>query len=385
LLVSDTPLERIVVLRALQLGDLLCSVPALRALRAAQPRARITLIGLPWSREFVARFPDYLDELIELPGFPGLPEREPRVTAIPSFLAEVQQRRFDLAIQMQGNGSLTNPLLALFGARRMAGFVVPGQYCPDAATFVPYLDGEHEVRRHLRLMAALGAPSQDATLEFPLTAEDFETLARLDGMSELRPGGYVCVHPGARWPSRRWPVERFATVADALAARGWRIVLTGSGHERRLTAALAERLRDRPVDLCGRTSLGAFAALLAGAGLLICNDTGVSHVAAALQVPSVVVFSGSSPMQWAPLDRTRHRVVSHPLACKPCGHRRCPFGQPCALLATPDQVLEQAEALLGGGARPGPSVGAAARSAPRSPGVAGMGARRFDGDDPRAS
>src|SRR5512144_1501950 len=98
------PIKRIGILRALFLGDLLCSVPALRAARKLFPLAEISLIGLPWSADFVHRFSSYIDQFIEFPGYPGLPEREPDLEAIPGFITEIQARDFDLIIQMHGSG-----------------------------------------------------------------------------------------------------------------------------------------------------------------------------------------------------------------------------------------------------------------------------------------
>src|SRR3954447_12677434 len=132
--------RRIAVLRALRLGDLLCAVPALRALRAALPEAEVVLVGLPWARALVERFDRCLDGFLEFPGYPGLPERTADLARIPAFLAEAQARRFDLAIQMQGSGGITNPLTVLLGARANAGFFRPGEYCPDAGRFVRYPD-----------------------------------------------------------------------------------------------------------------------------------------------------------------------------------------------------------------------------------------------------
>lgn len=307
--------RRIAVLRALMLGDLLCAVPALRAFRAGFPDAEIVLVGLAWARALAARFDRYLDGFLELPGFPGLPEEEPRVGELPRFLERAQGMRFDLAVQLHGNGAVTNPLAVLLGARRTAGFYVPGSFCPDEELFVPYPEEGHEVDRLLRLPEALGLPLAGHELEFPLTAADHDELADL--APDLARGGYACLHPGARLESRRWPPERFAGVADALAARGLDVVLTGSAGEAPLTRAVAERMEAPALDVAGATSLGALAALLDGARVLVSNDTGVSHLAAALPVPSVVVVTASDPARWAPRDRALHRVVVRPAGPEP--------------------------------------------------------------------
>jgi ADP-heptose:LPS heptosyltransferase len=339
--------QNIAVLRALQLGDMLCAVPALRALRGAWPQARLTLIGLRWAREFAARFSRYVDDFIEFPGFPGLPERACDPRAFTAFLADAQDRGFDLALQLHGDGRLTNAVTALLGARHCAGFFPRGGACPDPARFLPWEPREHEVLRPLRLLERLGAAGTGIELEFPLDEIDRSELAHLGRTFRLRPGHYVCVHPGAQLPSRRWPPERFARVADALAAEGHAVVLTGTAGEAAITCAVAGAMRARPLDLTGRTSLGALGALIAKARLLVCNDTGVSHIAAATKTPSVVVSCGADTARWSPLDPARHRVLAYGLVCRPCGHAACPYGHECAQGVEADAAIAEARALLG--------------------------------------
>ncbi len=287
---------------------MLCAVPALRALRARLPAAEITVVGLPVAHLLRARFPRYVDAVLESPGFPGLEEHPGMIARLPAFLTAAQARHFDLAIQMHGSGRTSNLFALLLGARATAGCFVPGDYCPDPDRFVPYPGHLPEVERLLHLLAALGVPPQGNALEFPLTAADRATLAAGPARG-LAPRSYVCLHPGAADPARRWAPGEFAALGDALAARGFTVVLTGAAAEAGLTRAVAAKMGARAIDLAGRTDLGALAALLADARLLICNNTGVSHLAAALATPSVVIFTTAEVARWAPLNRRRHRPV----------------------------------------------------------------------------
>jgi ADP-heptose:LPS heptosyltransferase len=301
--------RRILVFRALKLGGMLCAVPAFRALRSAFPEAQIVLAGLPWASEFVDRYRSYLDGFREFPGYPGLPDREPEGDGVQMFLKEIQAEEFDLCIQMHDSGGISNGLIAQFGARQNAGFFEPGKACPDPGMFLPYPDRGLELRRLLRLLEQLGIPSRGEHLEFPLRDDDIWQARRICESYGLQPHGYVCVHPGASVPGRRWPPQRFADVASTLAIHGLEVVLTGSAGECELTRAVARALPFSPIDLAGRTALGPLAAMLSSARILVCNDTGVSHLADALGVPSVVISTGNDPERWAPIDRQLHRAL----------------------------------------------------------------------------
>ena len=313
---ARTPLapRRIAILRALMLGDLLCAVPALRAFRRGFPDAEITLVGLEWARELAPRFSHLVDDIVALPGFPGLPETPPDLEELAHFLARMRARGFDLAVQLHGSGRVTNRLTAMLGAPRVAAFVEPGVEVPDPELSVPWPGTGHEIHRLLALPRALGLPDPGDELELPLTDGD---RAAVEGLAPgLERGRYACIHPGAR-SAAPWPPQGFAAVAERLEARGLRIVLTGSAGEADATGAVGAALGGRALDLAGRTSLGALGALVEGATVTVTNDTGVSHVAAAVRAPSVVVVTTSDPDRWAPLDRELHRVVVRPDAPEP--------------------------------------------------------------------
>ena len=155
--------QKIGILRALYLGDMLCAIPAVRAIRHAFPEASISLIGLPWQKDFVERFQHYFDEFVEFPGWPGLPEQSVEVEKIPAFLHLMQSKAYDLIVQMQGNGAVTNSLCMLFGAKKVCGLRKSGEYCPDEKLFPISEDSDHEVLRFLTLTEALKiSPQHDS-------------------------------------------------------------------------------------------------------------------------------------------------------------------------------------------------------------------------------
>jgi ADP-heptose:LPS heptosyltransferase len=328
--------QTIAIVRALPgLGDFLCLVPALRALRQASPCAKVVLIGLPQVQSLVQRFDHYLQDLIEFPGFPGIPE----VPFVPSRTARMVDRirgmKFDWVLQLHGNGSCINHFVQLLGGKMSAGFFPLGQFCPHPNSFFPYPEQASEVWRSLKLMEFLGVPLKGDYLEFPLHETDWQNWKNLAARYCL-PENYVCLHPGASDDGKCWSPEKFAIVADALVEKGLSVVLTGTAAEGHLAQAVIEKMEYGAIDLAGQTDLGSMAALLKKSRLLVCNDTGVSHLAAALNVNSVVIFSNTDPQRWAPQDHLRHRVMG--------GNRGeyTEFTEVC-----PDQVLTEASDLLG--------------------------------------
>jgi ADP-heptose:LPS heptosyltransferase len=348
--------QRIAVFRALHLGDLLCTVPALRALRRAAPQAQITLVGLPWTASFSERYRHYVDDWREYPFGEDLPSASDGDARLQAFLAGMRARRFDLAIQLHGSGARSNELVAAFGARRVAGFHPPDTTVADPAAFLPWRDDEGEIERWLRLLRHLGADSDDGVIDLPVQASERCEAALLLAQAGLVGRPYVCVHAGARLASRRWPLARFRAVAEHLAAQGYSLALTGAAAEIAQNNELRHGLQLPPGtvlgDFAGRTSIGALAEIVARASLLVANDTGISHVAAAVGTPSIIVSSGGDAKRWAPLRHDLHQVLAHAVPCRPCAHLECPYpGHPCASAIDVGTVLAAARDLLADGVR----------------------------------
>jgi ADP-heptose:LPS heptosyltransferase len=346
------------------LGDLLCTVPAVRALRAARPDLHVALATWPEMAGVVGRMAPWVDELVPFPGAPGIPERPPDGT-LPQWLAAMAAREWDLALQVYGDNPAANDVTASVGARLVGGFAARGTSGLDPALSVPYPAALHEVDRHLRLLEHLGLPpGASRALEWPLTAEEEDEAAAL----ALPRGAYAVLHPGATSPSRLWPVERFAEVADGLSRAGLQVVVGGVPAEAATTGAVVAACSGPVRDLTGRTSLGAYAALLRDAAVVVANDTGTAHLSAAVGGRVVTLFLSGDPRRWRHPPHLQ-AVVREDVGCNPCPHLVCPIDHRCALRISPQRVLQEALALARrtAGTPPTPAAPSAARSGARAP------------------
>jgi len=252
-----------VALRALGLGDLLTAVPALRGLRAARPAARLVLAAPAWL-EPVARLTGAVDGVLDTRPLGPVPGWPPA-----------------LAVNLHGRGPQSTATLRALGPGQLWSY---GE--PDAP---PWRDDEHEVARWCRLLTSYGVPCDPSALALPHSGVDAPAT------------GLTLVHPGGAAPARRWPASRWSAVAEALAADGHTVALTGSAAESDLCRAVAAGAGlPRTAVLAGRLDLDELCATVAGARLVLCADTGVGHLATAYGVPSVVLFGPVGPARWGP-------------------------------------------------------------------------------------
>ncbi|MEV0349653.1 glycosyltransferase family 9 protein [Nonomuraea sp. NPDC050680] len=249
----------LLALRGLGLGDLLTAVPALRALRQGFPEHRITLAA-PAGLGPLLPLTGAVDAQIDVSGPGPVPFERP-----------------DIAVNLHGRGPQSVEALRCTD---------PGRLISHGAG-PPWRDGVHEVRRWCDLLRWYGIEADPADLTL--------------GVSDRT--GPVIVHPGAAYPARRWPPERFARVAAALGD----VVVTGNAAEVPLAREVAE-LAGLPPErmLAGRTDLAGLIELVGRARLVVCGDTGVAHLATAFCVPSVVLFGPVSPALWGPPPGWRH-------------------------------------------------------------------------------
>ncbi len=355
-----TRARRFLAVRTDNLGDVLMTSPALRAMKTCAPDAHVTLLTSPSGAAAAARC-DSVDDVIVYAApwtrHPGTGEVGRAAQAMDedhALIRRLAEQRFDAAIIF--TVCTQSPLPAALVCR-LAGIPLRLAHCREnpydlLTDWVP--DRElleagmrHEVERQLALVAAVGLQPDEDRLRFRLDAADRDgARARLAAAGVDADLPFLVVHPGASASSRRYPPERFGEAADAIAARtGWQVVFTGSADEAALVARAMAVMRAPAVSLSGRLALGELGALVADARLLLANNTGPAHVAAAVGTPVVVLYALTNP-QHTPW-RVPSRVLSHDVPCRYCLRSTCPQGHhQCLLAIPPSRVVDAALELV---------------------------------------
>ena len=358
-------MRRVLVMRLDNVGDVVLLTPALRALRAALPVASITLLASPAGAQLAPLLP-WVDDVRAVRALwqdtsgslPFDPAREQ------SFVDDLARERYDAALIATSFSQ--SPHAAAY-ACYLAGVPVRAALAPDFAGGVlscpvaPPSEGTHQVDRALALLAGLGVPPAGTHLELRVPSATTQAVRRTlhaEGVD----GPYAVVAPGASCPTRRYDPGRFAQVGAGLTCEvHLPVVVVGSAREQALADGIADAA-DRSgcgipaVSLAGRTGVPELAAVVAGAALVVTNNSGPLHVAEAFHRPTVALFAGTErESEFAP----RHaplRLLRRATTCAPCRAFTCPFAHEC-LDIPPDEVVTAALGVLSASRLPVPMTG----------------------------
>jgi heptosyltransferase-2/heptosyltransferase-3 len=306
-------IRRILVVKRRGLGALVCATPALRALRERCPRAELVLLTSP-----------ELQPLYEDAPLGVRPRALPDLSAggVRQGMRDLLPEPPDVALDLDGVDPVSRRLVWAAGARFLAGLAVRGRGGLDAA--VPPEPGRHAAEVFSRVAALAGAECPDApVLEAPRVREAerarvAEWLAEWRVPEAVRLIG-VNMNAGAFAPRRAWPGEKFILLAQDLEERAaCRTVFFGAPEDDTYVARHLKHMENPPVNLTGQTSVRQLAALLERLDLLVTNDAGPLHLAAALGTPTVSVFGPGSPDRFGPPETERHAVIYRPPACGAC-------------------------------------------------------------------
>lgn len=335
--------RNILVMRLDNIGDVLMTSPALRAIKENLPQARITLMASPGGVQAADLLP-WVDDVLpwrvlwqDIGKLDFDPVREW------DLISKVRDRQFDAAIIFTSFSQtphaagfmcyLAGIPLRLGESKEWGGGVLSTEVksAPDEI---------HQVERNLRLIESVGFGVSDRslTIQIPDSARQSAKAMLLEHELSVD-APYILLNPWTSCQSRNYAWERFAVASRELAQiTGWRVVVTGMSKDRDRSATILEALKPLAIDLIGSTSLPELAALIADARLVLTNNTSTMHLADATRTPSVIMFAGTEyESQWKP----RHaptRLLRQPTVCSPCYSFTCPYNLEC-LDIPPEKVV----------------------------------------------
>jgi heptosyltransferase-2 len=354
--------KRILVRGTNWIGDAVLTTPALMAIRKGFPQAKIALLVRPAIADLLHCHPA-VDEIVLYrdPGpHAGLGGK--------LTLARLLRRgRYDLALLFQ-NAFEAAAITALAGIPNRYGYATDGRsfLLTHRVPLTPKIRRSHQVEYYLELLRPLGIQVEPEPPMLRTTpGEDAEAIEHLRAFGVDAKKVLIGLNPGSVYgTAKRWLPERFAEVADRVAAKQGGVVLIFGGHgEEELGAALASLMAAPTLVLSGRTTVRQLMALIKQCRLFITNDTGPMHIATAFGVPTVAIFGPTDPLTTSPFG-SGHELVRHPVDCSPCLLRECPIDHRCMQGITVEVVHTAAMRQLRMGSFTAPST---ARSDSKTP------------------
>ncbi len=320
------------------IGDAVMTTPALGAIRAAFPSSEIVLAANPAVAELMTPHP-FCDRVIVYD------KKGPHggLGGLWKFCRLIAGERFDLAILFQN--AIEAAIIARLGRIKMrAGYNTDGRgiLLTHAVRVTKEARGLHHTRYYTAMLGELGIPPVGRKLRLQCTDEEKRWAESLLGR-----GRWAAINPGAAYGSaKRWYPERFGQVADALASDfGLEPVLVGGHGEVEIGHEIESQMRSKPLNLIGATSVRQLMALLCSVELVITNDSGPMHVAAAFDRPIVALFGPTDHLSTSPLC-PRFLLVRKETECAPCLKRRCPTDHRCMAGISVSDVLDAVGTLL---------------------------------------
>ena len=331
--------DKIIIRGPNWVGDSVLAVPAMKSVRARYPDAEITLLVRPWVAGLFTSAP-FIDRVWNEPRPCGLSDWA-RITS------RIRAEHFAASILFPN--SFESALMMFLGRVPVRiGYATDGRsMLLTEAVAKPEDKTRHLVHYYLGLAPTNVPPS----IEIAATAEEKAEARRLLVEAGIQSGErFVVLNPGAAYGSaKRWSEDRFAEVGDRLGAElGLRVVVVGSAKESRTAEEIRRNAKTPVVVLTGKTTLESLIGLLSEAALMVTNDSGPMHIAAAVGTPTVAIFGPTDERVTAPFSE-KTRVVKEPVDCSPCLLRECPIDHRCMTRVTPDHVVRAAKDLLANG------------------------------------
>lgn len=337
--------KRLLVRSTNWIGDAVMTTPAVRAIRHNFPHARISLLAKPWVAPVFAHSP-YVDEIIvyEANG------RHKGVGGTICLARDLRPRRFDAAILLQ---NAIEAALIAFMARipQRIGFDTDARrlLLTHPVRCTKAIKAIHQTGYYLKILEGVGLATGRQTLELSLGIEDRHRAKQLLAQYDITPDRRVVgLNPSATFgPAKQWFPERYASLGDRLSSQlDAMIIIFGGPADRELGQRIVRMMAAPAVDLSGRTSLGEAMALIDRCDAFVTNDSGLMHVAAALNTPLVAIFGSTNFTTTSPYSPTS-RIVRVPIECSPCMQPVCPLGHMnCMRWVTVDMVSDAVEGLL---------------------------------------